>query len=58
MALKVKPEFTESQADEIRIALSSQLEFRSENGMDCRASENALAELNRAQFNPQFKRKP
>lgn len=46
----IKPIFTTAQADEIAVALPAQLEFRSENGMDCRASENALSELNRARF--------
>jgi hypothetical protein len=46
----IKPSFTVAQADEVAIALSGQLEFRSENGMDCRATENALDALNRARF--------
>lgn len=46
---KIRPEFTEAQAGEIRVALKDTLEFRTENGMDTRAAQNALDELDRAQ---------
>lgn len=45
---KIKPEFTEAQAGEIRIALTEALQFRLENNEDRKEIEDALEELDRA----------
>lgn len=48
--MKIKPEFTRPQAAQIRLALKDLIEFRSENGYDYRAAENALNRLDAAEL--------
>jgi hypothetical protein len=48
-AKRITPSFTKAQADEVRVSLKGTIQFRLENGMDRRAAENALRELDRAE---------